>query len=79
MEAEQSDDRPVAEGGELVEFRGSRGVVLRLRFAPDGEVYIGTYNSTGDDSKLYMLGFPEDARMALARLLIGTPQDGTVN
>ena len=79
MEAEQSDDRPVAEGGELIEFRGSRGVVLRLRFAPDGEVYIGTYNSTGDDSKLYMLGFPEDARMTLARLLIGTPQDGMVN
>ena len=79
MEAEQSDDRPVAEGGELVEFRGSRGVVLRLRFAPDGEVYIGTYNSTGDDSKLYMLGLPEDARMTLARLLIGTPQDGMVN
>ena len=79
MEAEQSDDRPVAEGGELVEFRGSRGVVLRLRFAPDGEVYIGTYNSTDDDTKLYMLGLPEDARMILARLLIGTPQDGTVN
>lgn len=79
MEAEQSDDRPVAEAGELFEFRGSRGVVLRLRFAPDGEVFIGTYNSTADDTKLYMLGFPEDARMTLARLLIGTPQDGTVN
>ena len=79
MEAEQSDDRPVAEDGELVEFRGSRGVVLRLRFAPDGEVFIGTYNSTDADTKLYMLGFPEDARMTLARLLIGTPQDGTVN
>lgn len=76
MEAEQSTDRPE---GATFEFRGSRGVVLRLRFAPDGEVYIGTYNSTDDDTKLYMLGLPEDARMTLARLLIGTPQDGTVN
>ena len=76
MEAEQSTDRPE---GAIFEFRGSRGVVLRLRFAPDGEAYIGTYNSTDDDIKLYMLGLPEDARMILARLLIGTPQDGMVN